>query len=144
MQIGPAQALIEIKFSLPVATHDRHQAIRSFELFRTRTVGIYRLSGVNQCKESVAVAASGNAHAARRAAMSRVHTGGRLMAGRTNERETDRMDQIDRTGVADTRSDRATRVWARNRLRELAESGQLGLSSGTAPRRVSASVSATR
>lgn len=66
------------------------------------------------------------------------------MAGRTNERETDRMDQIDRTGVADTRSDRATRVWARNRLRELAESGQLGLSSGTAPRRVSASVSATR
>ncbi|WP_322514614.1 hypothetical protein SR870_16440 [Rhodopseudomonas palustris] len=66
------------------------------------------------------------------------------MAGRNNQHESDRIDQIDQSSLAELRSDRAMRVWARNRLRELAESGKLGLSSGAAPLRVSASASATR
>jgi len=47
-------------------------------------------------------------------------------------------------GLADGRPDRATRVWARNRLRELAEAGKLGLSAGSAPSRATETASGTR
>ncbi|MGP9814498.1 hypothetical protein ACTZWT_23550 [Rhodopseudomonas sp. NSM] len=124
------------------------ELVRSLELFRTAAFEKYRHFIVNQCKESVAVAGSRHdGRVARRAAMSRIHRGGKLMAGRNNHHESDRSDrveQIDQSSRVDLRSDRAMRVWARHRLRELAESGKLGLSTGSAPLRVSASASAAR
>lgn len=82
--------------------------------------------------------------AARHAAVSRIHTGGKSMASRKSERQSERSDQLGAAGLADGRPDRATRVWARNRLRELAESGKLGLSAGSASSRATDTASATR